>query len=72
MPAGSKELDLGQFPDNKTIYVDCKGSTLKDLTIKKKPGQSIVFNFKQSGTVSISEYIVKLYDENGNLGTEGI
>ena len=65
-------LDLTQFPDNTTIYVDCTdmagviAGSGGAWHINKYPGQSIVFNMPGTGTVKVSEFYVHLFDKNGN------
>ena len=70
LSGNEKTLDLTQFPDNTTIYVDC--SDMEGVIagggwhINKYPGQSVVFNMPGSGTVRVGEFYVHLIDENGN------
>ena len=63
-------LDVSALEDNKTIYVNAGGitnamKTTDGLTIKKKPGQSIVFNFSSDETVEISQFRVITVDDAG-------
>lgn len=66
--ANNKYLDFTQYPDGKTIYVNC--DNIQNMianggwNIIKLENQSIVFNL--SGTdVSIGEFYVTVYDTNG-------
>ena len=59
-------LDISGLEDNKTVYVNADGIAnaiaQNGLTIKKKPGQYIVFNFSNPGTVDIGEFKVTTVD----------
>ena len=74
LSGNKKTLDLTQFPDNTTIYVDC--SDMVDVVatdgwvIEKRPGQSIVFNVPGAGTVKIGEFTVRTKDADGNVVVE--
>ena len=63
-----KTVDTTQFPDGKTIYVDC--SDCKDTIaadgwiIKKLPNQSIVFNIPGEN-VTIGQFTAYEYNESG-------
>ena len=68
LSGNNKTVDTTQFPDGKTIYVDC--TDCKDIIgtsgwiINKLPNQSIVFNIPGEN-VSIGEFHVNVYDESG-------
>ena len=64
-----KTIDTRQFPDGKTIYVDCTDCTgvieTSGWIINKLPNQSIVFNIPGEN-VKVGEFHVNVYDESGN------
>ena len=64
-----KTIDTTMFPDNTTIYVDCSDCAgtigTSGWIINKLPGQSIVFNIPGKN-VTVGEFTVNVYDENGN------
>ncbi len=68
LSGNNKTVDTTQFPDGKTIYVDC--TDCKDIIgtsgwiINKLPNQSIVFNIPGEN-VSIGEFHVNVYNESG-------
>nr|WP_027871839.1 FctA domain-containing protein [[Eubacterium] cellulosolvens] len=62
-------VDARYFDDNTTIYVNADklpslGSA--GFTIRKKPGQMIVFNFSNSSPV-LQQFVVEEYGDDGNL-----
>ena len=69
-------IDAADFDDNTTIYVDGDalyreyGSDLTSadrLLIKKKEGQTIVFNFAEKTDFSINQYAVELTKSDGTV-----
>ena len=67
-PAGTTQLDLHEFPEDAMIYINCEklGSVLNGISIKKREGQTVVFNIPSTGRVQMG--IVRFYfvDENGD------
>lgn len=66
---GTRTVDARYFDDNTTIYVDADKLTAlgsAGFTIKKKPGQMIVFNFRSSSPV-LQQFVVEEYGDDGNL-----
>ena len=69
--SSSYTLDLSALEDNKTAYVNADGiaqaiASDGGLTIKKRPGQSIVFNFSSNGTVNIGKFRVITVNADGS------
>ena len=73
LSGNNKTVDTTQFPDGKTIYVDCSNCSSVIATsgwiINKLPNQSIVFNIPGEN-VNIGEFHVYVYDESGILVDE--
>ncbi len=73
LSGNNKTVDTTQFPDGKTIYVDCSNCSGVIATdgwiINKLPNQSIVFNIPGEN-VRITEFHVNVYDESGTLVDE--
>ena len=66
--ANVKTIDTRQFPDGKTIYIDCTDAVgeieKSGWIINKLPEQSIVFNIPGEN-VKIGEFTVNVYNESG-------
>ena len=64
-------IDTTSFGNNDTIYFD--GDDLiayinkGDFTIKKKTNQVIVFNFDSTSSITLPQYNVELYNNDGSL-----
>ncbi len=69
--AGTTAIDLTSFPDNITIYVDCTdlGQVPQNFNIRKRPGQTVVFNIPKSGSLTIDKYSVEIVNNDGTVDT---
>ena len=75
MTSDKVTIDTTSYPDGTTIYVDADALDAKygsfssgpRLNILKKQNQTIVFNFTEMTDVFIDQFIVSIYDDDGNI-----
>lgn len=70
----NKVIDVTDFPDNKTIYINCSNADIGGIQgweIHKLPGQSLVFNIPGEGTesspITVSEFYVNVHNADGSV-----
>ncbi|MBQ7440840.1 MAG: hypothetical protein IJV52_04865, partial [Prevotella sp.] len=65
-------IDTSNYPENATIYIDADDyrdyfAESGEVNIIKKPGQVYVFNFDDTETVKLNQYITTIVDNDGNV-----
>ena len=77
-PNGDVTIDSSSYADGTTIYVDAdaladkaftNGSHMNKITLRKKPNQVVVFNFKKTEKVALGQFKVELVDDEGKVTT---